>query len=151
MDVVTGFKEEDLKGFEVEYRGGYILRRPLGEIEKVFLKNEWQFLNKLKDTVYVPIPISFVDNEMVTVYAGESERVTNPVKFINECAQFIQILNKRGIRHGDLTAKNIIVVDNVPVVIDWKQSKFADDPTPDKRPEGDAYHLLLAIVELINQ
>lgn len=149
MDVVTGFEESELKGFDIEHKNGYVYWRPLGPIETNFLINEWWFLNMLKDTPYVPKPIKWTDDEMIVSDVGKSEKITIPSKFVAHCARFIRILKERGIRHGDLTGKNIIVKDNVPVVVDWKQSKIASDPTMDKRPEGDAYHLLATIAELL--
>lgn len=55
-----------------------------------------------------------------------------------------------GIRHGDLTRPNVLIRDNKPVLLDFSESRLANDPRPDKRPGGDRFWLTRTIQEIIN-
>lgn len=72
---------------------------------------------------------------------GESEPITDREAFKLHKYGLIDAMQRCSLRHGDLTVANIIVKDNVPKVIDWAEARFARDPRPDKRTEGDYYWL----------
>jgi RIO-like serine/threonine protein kinase len=61
---------------------------------------------------------------------------------------FIHNLEKYGIRHGDLTDKNMLIRNNRLYVIDWSESRLACDPRTDKRPEGDKFWMTKTLERL---
>lgn len=67
--------------------------------------------------------------------------VTNPELLKDHFNKIRKMLIDTGIRHGDLTEKNIVVHKNRPYIIDFAESRLMCDPRPDKRPEGDEYWL----------
>jgi len=104
------------------------------------VKNEVRFLQALSDTPFVPRIISYAGH-YVELEHIESETVTDEDKFIRGCASALSVMRSRSIRHGDLTEYNVLVRDNVPVLVDFAESRFEGEPGDDKRQEGDAYHL----------
>lgn len=113
--------------------------------------------------VYKTQPKFLTDNEIYcfdilayTGYVPEAEQIsidcirleyikTTPITDINKVAmhfsKILELLDEWGIRHGDLTEKNILIKNNHPYLIDFSESRLACDPRPDKRREGDNYWL----------
>ena len=112
------------------------------------IENEFSFLTKLMFTGYVPHVKRFDKYTLKIQYLGERQRVRNGVAFVKHCERFLELMKNLGIRHGDLTQYAIIVRNDHPYFIDWSESRWADDPAPDKRPEGDRYWLNKTILEM---
>ena len=148
MDPVIGFREADLKGIKTERDDVSITLTASTDVEAAFLTNAVRFLKEMEGTPFVPILFAHDDRRLVLGNLGDSEPVTDEVIFRRACALLLRALHEKRIRHGDLTQKNIIVKGNIPIVIDWNQSKYDWMSGPDKRPEGDAFHLWRAAVEL---
>lgn len=128
------------------------LQWAITDIECKFLYNAYEKLLKLQDSGFVPKVncISDIENEttFITENLGKSEPVTDEVIFRRNCALLLWMLKKHGVRHGDITPKNIIVKNNKPMLVDFHQSKFDHEIGEDKRPEGDAYWMWESALEL---
>ena len=149
MDVVTGFTEEEIKGLTFKpLDNGWLCVIPHSRTEETFVFNGARFLAQMAGTGFVPKSKIGIDALLMIEDLGKSEDVWDEIEFRRNCARLLLTLKEKNIAHGDLTSKNIIVKDNSPIVVDWWQAKNLDDPTPSKRPEGDAFHLWRAAQEV---
>lgn len=153
MNLVSDVVESELKGVRICVDSEDLLEKTaVTHMERTFLRNEARMLTHMQASCFTPVPHMIQEDERCTAlteeYLGESEPVTDEVIFRRECALLLLMLRDYGVIHGDLTSKNIIVRNNRPMVVDWHQSRLINDPGPDKRPEGDAYHLWRAAAEL---
>lgn len=124
---------------------GWIYKRQ----PKYLCDNEFWCLQKLAGTGYVPHPCQRIDVETIKMQdLGKSEKVTHRAAFVNHCERILNYLNMYKIRHGDLTEYSIIVKGNRPYIIDFAESRYGDDPRPDKRPEGDTFWMQKIIDKL---
>lgn len=64
------------------------------------------------------------------------------------CIDLLRALQGAGIKHGDLTAKNLVVRDNRPLAIDFQEAVFVKDAIETKRPESDAEILWQAAIDI---
>ncbi len=119
-------------------------RTKAGEAE---LANEARFLEALASTPFVPQLRSATQTKLIMEDIGKDEPVQDEAAFLRRCIGLLHAFRERGIRHGDLTAKNLIVRGDCPVALDFGESRFADEDSPDKRPKPDAYHFWRAISE----
>lgn len=153
------FQSGELKGIKIRETSDGITKVSSTRLEGMFLDNEWDKIERLKETGFSPTPFGLKHSEwsdgvfygetyLYEENLGQSEPVTDETEFRRNCALLLYTLKKHGIRHGDISTKNIIVKNNKPMLIDFHQSKFAHEPGPDKRPEGDAYCLWEAALEL---
>lgn len=110
------------------------------EQPKFLTDNEFWCLQQLQASGYVPWSAQ-VDIETIRTLHIESQPVTDAKAFMAHGGLVLNALREAGIRHGDLTEKNVIVNRNKPYLIDFAESRLWDDPRPDKRREGDAYWL----------
>lgn len=143
-DVVLGYRQDELEGVKIINQDMYTLEKvATTKIERDFIENERRFLSVLYGTGFAPAIYPNRDEEYFKNKQEfiESENVTDEVEFYRNCVRLLLALRKHKIRHGDLTRLNIKTRNNTPVAIDFLQSKFYDESGPDKRPEGDAYHL----------
>jgi tRNA A-37 threonylcarbamoyl transferase component Bud32 len=97
-------------------------------------------LQQLQASGYVPWSAQ-VDIETIRTLHIESQPVTDAKAFMAHYVLVLNALRVVGIRHGDLTEKNVIANRNKPYLIDFAESRLWGDPRPDKRREGDAYWL----------
>ncbi len=111
------------------------------------LWNELRFLRELASTPFVPevlgtyvAPNDCMVDRLTVEDVGESLDIMDEYKFRTHFLRFLWELKQRQIEHGDLTSANIRVVDDIPKVLDWKESRFALEDRPTKRPEGDVFH-----------
>jgi hypothetical protein len=104
---------------------------------KFFTQNEIGMLFVM-DGNYAPI---FQQYDLLTIKMPfyRNEPVSDVIKFNQHKLLLRSELDKRRIRHGDITVPNIRVVNDVPILLDWAESRVAGDPRPDKRIEGDEY------------
>ena len=78
----------------------------------------------------------------------EPEEVTDADEFMSHLPQVLYALKEAGIRHGDLTEYAIIPHKNRPIIIDFAEARWINDPIPPKRPEPDAVLLERAMRKL---
>lgn len=114
------------------------------------IENEIYLLEQLRETRYVPLATKF-DKYTLQIEFIKDEPITNATIFEYHCNEFLGILEKLGITHGDLTEANIIVRDNKPMVIDWAESRLRGDPRPGKRMEGDGYWMQKSMEKMLNE
>lgn len=80
---------------------------------------------------------------------GTVEHVSS---FKGHLIKTLHFLKLAGIRHGDLTSQAILVdYGDMPVLIDFAESRLVGDPRPDKRPEGDEYWMWRAYDEIVSK
>jgi serine/threonine protein kinase len=109
--------------------------RPPAEIA-----NELRFLEDMQSSGYVPEVLSHTADS-ITLEAIQSEMISDADEFLHNCCEALSALYERGIIHGDLTDRNILIRENRPCIIDFAESRYADEQTPDKREGGDALWL----------
>jgi len=156
IDLVTdgdaAFVAGELLGIKTTIHDGIIDLFAYTDIEICFLKNYYEKLSSIGHNKFTPHVYNFSEGDfagkLTLEHLGESESVTDEIAFRRNCALLLYTLKKHGIRHGDISTKNIIVKNNKPMLIDFHQSKFNDEPGLDKRPEGDAFNLWKAALEL---
>lgn len=110
------------------------------------VQNEVRFLKALASTPFVPQLRSAAENKLI-VENVVGEPVRDEALFLRNCIGLLHAFRERGICHGDLTAKNIIVRNDCPVAIDFGESHFVGAGEHHKRPKPDAYYFWRAINE----
>lgn len=98
-------------------------------------------LRELTGTGFAPELIDEQDDVICQEDLGDGEPVQDGTRFRQGAAQLLCTLWSHGIRHGDLTGRNIIVRGDRPIAIDFLQSRFRNAPGPDKRQLSDSYWL----------
>ena len=157
----TAVKTSDIKGLKTSINGKFITLHATTETECKFLLNADRMLMIMANSGFTPelrsstfdadsprFDAPFTSGRLTMEYLGESQPVTDKKEFRHQCRLLLMALKSRGVIHGDLTRKNIIVRDNKPYAIDFQQSRLETEPGPDKRPEGDSFHLWQAADEL---
>lgn len=143
MDVML--KERDEMQVYMTSRGT-VIKRALNSAGLAGIRQSWRFLNAMKDTVYVPNPISLVDNELEMEFVPD-EAIVDPEQLRRSTIKMLHVFRQRGIVHGDLTSPNLRVRGNSPVAVDWEDAIFAlTDNVPSKRPKPDLTHVFPVIV-----
>lgn len=121
------------------------------------IENEIYWLNRMTEygkgavgkISYVPGNVQRFDKYTISMdYLGESEPVDDKTLFTVRWGRVKSALTFIKVRHGDLTPPNVIVRNDMPHILDWAESRFADDPRPDKRPLGDRHYLRTTFAEL---
>lgn len=75
--------------------------------------------------------------------------VQNGERFRRNCTKLLAMMRKARVRHGDLTAPNIIIdAEDRPIAVDWQQSHLYDEPMQDKHHFSDSYLLWRAAVQV---
>lgn len=119
---------------EVYREGPWIIKR-----QPLYLTdNEWRGLTLMEKYGFAPTPVRVSDEVIKTLFL-QSDSSFNPDVLLKNCARFLDCLKEENIRHGDLTEPHIFIVDNSIKVIDWAESRWGNDPAPDKRREGDSF------------
>jgi hypothetical protein len=73
--------------------------------------------------------------------------VQDEERFYRNCIWLLLTLNNRGIHHGDLTSPNILVRNDYPVVLDWRESRLEQETGSDKRKKPDAFYLWKSVAD----
>lgn len=126
---------------------GYVYKRQ----PKFMTDSEYWILKQLEPTAYVPQYIEQCGIELIKMEYIKPESITDIQEFMSHYDIVLWHLNKVGVRHGDLTHKNLLIKDNKPIMIDFSESRMACDVRPDKRPEGDEYWLKYAMQKLCQE
>lgn len=90
----------------------------------------------------VPQPIHVKNNVLIMEYIGDGptpapilkkvKSLENPEKLFDEVYQFIKVLYKAKLVHGDLSEFNILMLDQKPIIIDISQAVSIDHPKSDQ-------------------
>lgn len=152
MNLVTDATADRTAGVSKRVVDGRFVKMAVTPLEREFLRNEARILEHLTETRIAPAVYELEETEsstlLLTEYLGESQPVTDEVAFRRNCARLLITLRQAGVVHGDLTRYNIVVRDNFPIAVDFAQSRLVHEAGPDKRPEGDAFHLWEAARQL---
>ena len=131
----------------LDIANGYIFKRSI----PFLIENEFYFLQSMWSRGFAPSSVRWDKYTIQMTYLGESDPVTDKPKFRHNCKKLLEALKDAGIRHGDLTEYAIIVKNNHPYVIDFAESRFWDDPRPDKRLEGDKHWLWKSVEQICQE
>ncbi len=111
----------------------------------IFLWAKKEFKN-LKQAYHaglsVPQPIYVKNNVLIMEYIGDGptpapilknvKSLENAEKLFDEVYQFIKVLYKAKLVHGDLSEFNILMLDQKPIIIDISQAVSIDHPKSDQ-------------------
>ncbi|KRZ88082.1 Serine/threonine-protein kinase RIO2 [Trichinella sp. T8] len=110
---------------------------------------EYQFMKALHERNFpVPIPLGWnrhcvVMSHIDGVPLNHVHELKNPTKFCNKLLDFIVMLAKYGLIHGDFNPCNVMVTRNEePVVIDFPQMMSTSHPEAEKYFERDMFCIL---------
>ena len=116
------------------------------------LFNETAFLAMMEKSGYVPKVLDYIGTEgaPTSIFLedlGDTEPVTDNDVVLTHAIHALSWLRTTRVRHGDLTAPNIIIRNDRPYIIDFSQAIDMDAPPTrqPKRPEPDWFHMLQAI------
>lgn len=102
--------------------------------------NEIYCLKRMFPSGYVPVA-KRIDKDLIRLEWIEDQEITDYDLLWYHLNKLVLALEKAQIRHGDATAKNVLVNKNKPWLIDFAESRLACDPRRDKRPYSDMYWL----------
>ena len=111
-------------------------------------QNEIWCLEEMYFSAFVPYA-ERVDLEIIRMEFIRDEAPTNSTLLLENVGSALRALAVCGIRHGDLTRPNVLIRNNLPILLDFSESRLMTDPRPDKRPEGDDYWLKRTIQEIL--
>lgn len=133
-------------GISVVYRGfdDWVYKRST----PFLIENEIYCFEKMLDTGFVPKAERYDKYTIRTEDLGKSDYIKDKEIFRRNMYSLYYALQRKGIRHGDLTKYSIIVKKDWPYVIDFAESRLIGDPRPDKRREGDRYWIERTIDEI---
>jgi RIO-like serine/threonine protein kinase len=126
--------------------GDWVIKRQ----PKVMAQTEFWCLSALADrgyARYTAAPAGYDGHETIRMVYVTHHPVTDPAVFLSHYERVMQALHDAQVRHGDLSKCSVIPHDNIPVLIDFAESRSYYDPMPDKRPEGDRIWLARTMVE----
>jgi len=116
--------------------GAWVYKRQI----KTLCDNEVWCLTRMSKHGYAP-KVERVETDVIRTEYIQPEKVTNYSEFLWHLPIVLHLLEKEGIRHGDLDMYGVIPHGNKPYLVDFAESRLTCDPRPDKRGEGDAYWL----------
>ncbi len=103
------------------------------------IENELWCLEAMVDSGFVPRVERYDKYTLLLEDLGKSQPITDSELFWENLLRLLESLRSVGIRHGDLTTQALIIRDNFPYLIDFAESRLANDPRPDKRKDSDVY------------
>lgn len=115
--------------------------RDAHEANVAALMNEARLLCHLSGTGVAPDLYSQGDDWILQEDLGITEAPTDMELHRRRCVWMVAKIRSMGVRHGDLTAPNIIVRDNTPRAIDWQEGHLLIEEAPQKSPRSDGYFL----------
>jgi len=108
---------------------------------KSWTDNEMYFYGLLKGSRYIPGLVQQVGLELIRMEYIPPQRVTNYVEWWKHYDVVLRELSEVNIKHGDLTEYSVLVRDNMPILIDFSESRLLSSPIPSKRPGHDGFWL----------
>ncbi len=118
-----------------------IIKYAINEKGLILLANEARWLHHLNGSGVTPRLLMDEPGRIVMQDLGESQEVENLYNFRRNAIFLLNTLRYFGVKHGDLTAPNIIIKNDHPMAIDWGEAVELGGSLPSKRPEPDATHL----------
>lgn len=116
------------------------------------LRNEARMLRLMEGTGFAPRLISETSIGLLQEDVGPTLQQgiipKDAVRFRRNATRLLLALRARRIRHGDLTTTNLALRDgDVPVALDWQESRLFDESSVDKQPHSDSYLLWERLAE----
>ena len=102
--------------------------------------------------VRVPLPITFKNNILVMEFIGKGDELApklkdkkpkDPNKFFEEIIKNMKNLYKAGLVHADLSAFNILNLDEKPVFIDFSQCSSIKDSRAEEYLKRDVKNICI--------
>jgi hypothetical protein len=132
------------------HEGIEVLRVPEGVIKiarkseaRSRVENEARVLRRLAGTGIAPELI--IKEGAAILITDLGDRYPHPVQseeaLRRSAIRLLWQLRVAGIRHGDATDLNTIIVGDQMKLVDFEEAHFWDDPTPDKRDRPDSYYV----------
>jgi len=138
---------KDRPELEVSREYGMIIKLAKNDSGKAEIAREAKILQALPEGIG-PAVLRSESDRLVLEDLGNGDPVKDEYTFLRNAIHALNGMRGVGVRHGDLTAANIIVHNDKPRIIDWSESRFVAEKRKDKRPEPDAYHYWTAIAAL---
>ncbi len=113
----------------------------------ILLANEARWLHHLNESGFTPRLLMDEPGRIVMQDLGENQEVFNLYNFRRNAIFLLHTLRLYGVKHGDLTAPNIIIKNDRPMAIDWGEAVELGGTLPSKRPEPDATHLWAVVAD----
>ncbi len=113
----------------------------------ILLANEARWLHHLNESGFTPRLLMDEPGRIVMQDLGENQEVFNLYNFRRNAIFLLHTLRLYGVKHGDLTAPNIIIKNDKPMAIDWGEAVELGGSLPSKRPEPDATHLWAVVAD----
>lgn len=118
-----------------------------------WVQREYRNLLKAREAgVRVPTPITFKNNILVLEFIGKEGHVApmvkdqkpkDPEKFLEKIIENIRKMYKAGLVHADLSAFNILSLDEKPVFIDFSQSSTIKNTSAKEFLERDIRNIVI--------
>lgn len=132
-------------GLDVKRENGVIIKKAhtrdgdeYYRIARRGISTEARMLRAMSDSGWTPELVAEHDDFIVQTDLGDTEKVQSEQIFRRNCTRMLYELRRRGIRHGDLTDRNIIVHNDRPWLIDWQEAHFIGEPALQKQPRSDS-------------
>ncbi len=127
--------------------GNTIIKVSKTEKGLILLANEGRWLHDLNDSGFTPRLFMDEPGRIVMQDLGDSQEIKNLYNFRRNSIYLLNFLRRKGVKHGDLTAPNIIIKNDHPMAIDWGEAVELGGSLPSKRPEPDATHLWAVVAD----
>jgi RIO kinase 1 len=124
------------------------LKRKKRKIIFAWVQREFRNLMKSREAqVNVPLPITFLNNVLVLEFVGKNNEIAPKLKdkvpknkklFFDKIVDNIKKMYGAGLVHADLSAFNILNLDEVPVFIDMSQATTLENPQAEDFLKRDA-------------
>jgi tRNA A-37 threonylcarbamoyl transferase component Bud32 len=101
------------------------------------IRNSVRFLRALQGTPFVPDLLSVQVDRVITAFV-ESTPINDSRQTLVNSARMLLTLKEKSIIHGDLTEYGFILYHDVPILIDFDESRFSWELSPVKRAGPDS-------------
>ncbi len=122
------------------------------EIIFQWVQREYRNLLKAREAnVKVPTPLTFKNNILVLEFIGKGDEIApmikdkkpkNPSRFFNEIIENLRKMHKASLVHADLSAFNILNLDEHPVFIDFSQCTTTENPRAEEFIDRDIKNIV---------
>ena len=123
-----------------------ILKVAEDEYNMAALRNEADMLEIMSGSGFTPELLDRSEMSTLQQDIGDQEPMLDGEMFRRNCIRLLYVIRERGLRHGDLTGKNIVIRNDWPWAIDWQEGHKIGDKAPQKQPFADT-HLLMRTIE----
>lgn len=110
--------------------------------------NEARMLRELSGTGAAPELIEEGDDFIIEEDLGVNQPVESGEALRRNGVRLLWTLQQHRISHGDPWLGNIIIKDDRPMLVDFKMSRFFDEPRSDYRETSDQYHFWLNLAKV---